>query len=58
MRGLLKRYESKYTSRAKDTDKYGAEALPLPTTPISFQFKTKYGNILGSTLVLALSQEE
>jgi hypothetical protein len=52
------RYESKYLSRAKDTDKYGAEALPLPTTPFPFEFKTKCRNILESTLVLALAQEE
>jgi hypothetical protein len=45
-------------SRAKDTDKYGAEALPLPTTSFPFQFNTKHRNILGSTLVLALAQEE
>jgi hypothetical protein len=45
-------------SRAKDTDEYGVEALPLPTTPFPFQFKTKYRNTLGSTLVLALAQEE
>jgi hypothetical protein len=45
-------------SRAKDTDKHGAKALPLPTTSSPFQFKTKYRNILRSTLVLALAQEE
>jgi hypothetical protein len=44
-------------SRAKDTDKYGAEALPLPITPFPFQSKTKYRNTLGSTLILALAQE-
>jgi hypothetical protein len=44
-------------SRAKDIDKYGAEALPLPTTSFPFQCKTKYINTLGSTLVLALAQE-
>jgi hypothetical protein len=43
---------------AKDTDKYGAEALPLPTTSFPFQCKTKYRNTLGSTLVLDLAQEE
>jgi hypothetical protein len=32
----LKRYERKYMSRAKDTDEYGAKALPLPTTPFPF----------------------
>jgi hypothetical protein len=53
-----KRYESKYMSRAKDTDKYEAEIVPLPTTLFHFQFKTKYKNTLGSTLVLALAQEE
>jgi hypothetical protein len=45
-------------SRAKDTDEYGVEALPLPITSFPFQFKTKYGNTLESTLVLALEQEE
>jgi hypothetical protein len=54
----LKRYESKYMSRSKDTNEYGAEALPLPTTPFPCQFKTKYRNTLGSTLVLALAQKE
>jgi hypothetical protein len=44
-------------SRAKDTYEYGVQALPLPTTSFPFQFKTKYRNILGSTLVLALAQE-
>jgi hypothetical protein len=58
-RGLYQEgYEGKYMSRAKDTDKYGAEALPLPTTSFPFQFKTKHINIPGSTLVLALAQEE
>jgi hypothetical protein len=37
----LKRYESKNMSRAKDTNNYRAEALPLPTTPFPFQLKTK-----------------
>jgi hypothetical protein len=32
--------------------------LPLPTTSFPFQFKTKYRNTLGSTLVLALAPEE
>jgi hypothetical protein len=45
-------------SRAKDIDECGAEALPLPTTPFPFQFKTKYRNTLASTLLLALAQEE
>jgi hypothetical protein len=45
-------------SRAKDIDKYGAEALPLPTTPFPFQFKTKYRNTLKSILASALAQEE
>jgi hypothetical protein len=52
------RYESKYMSRAKDTDEYRAEALPLPTTSFPFQCKTKYRNTLGTTLVLALAQED
>jgi hypothetical protein len=34
------------------------EALPLPKTPFPFQSKTKDRNVLGSTLVLALAQEE
>jgi hypothetical protein len=34
------------------------EALPLPYTPFPFQSKTKYRNTLGSTLVIALAQEE
>jgi hypothetical protein len=54
----LKRYESKYMSRAKDSNEYGAKALPLPSTSFPFQCKTKYRNTLGSTLVLALAQEE
>jgi hypothetical protein len=54
----LKRYESKYMSRAKDTNKYGAKTLSLPTTPFPFQFKTKYRNTIRNTLVLALAQEE
>jgi hypothetical protein len=45
-------------SRAKDTDDHEAEDLPLPTTSFPFQCKTKYRNTLGSTLVLALAQEE
>jgi hypothetical protein len=45
-------------SRAKDTDRYGAEALPLPITPFPFQSKTKYISTPGSTLVLALALEE
>jgi hypothetical protein len=58
-RGLYQeRYESKYMSRAKNTDEYGVEALPLPTTSFPFQSKTKYGNTVESTLVLALAQEE
>jgi hypothetical protein len=34
------------------------EALPLPSTPFPFQFRTKYINSHGSILVLALAQEE
>jgi hypothetical protein len=45
-------------SRAKDSDKVVVEALPLPTTPFPFQSKTNYRNTLGSTLFLALAQEE
>jgi hypothetical protein len=45
-------------SRAKDTNKYRAEALPLHTTPFPFQSKTKYRNTLERTFVLALAQEE
>jgi hypothetical protein len=44
--------------RVYDTDKDAVEALPSPTTPFSFQSKTKYRNTLGSTLFLALAQEE
>ena len=43
--------------RVYDTDKVVVEALPLPTTQFPFQFKTKYRNTLGSTLVLVLEQE-
>jgi hypothetical protein len=34
------------------------EALPLPSTLFPFQSNTKYRNVLGSILVLALAQEE
>jgi hypothetical protein len=34
------------------------EVFPLPATPFPFQFKTKYRDRLGSTLVLTLAQEE
>jgi hypothetical protein len=34
------------------------EALLLPSNPFSFQSMTKYGSLLGSTLVLVLAQEE
>jgi hypothetical protein len=34
------------------------EALPLSCSPFPFQSKTKGSNTLGSTLVLALEQEE
>ena len=44
--------------RVYDTNENVVEALPLPTTPFLFQSKTKYRNTLGSTLVLALAQEE
>jgi hypothetical protein len=44
-------------SRAKDTDKYVVETLPLPTTSFPFQCKTKYRNTRGSTLVLALHKK-
>jgi hypothetical protein len=57
-RSLSKRYESNYMSRAKDTNKYRAEALPLHITPFPLQSKTKYRNTLESTFVLALAQEE
>jgi hypothetical protein len=33
-------------------------SLPLPKTPFPFQSKTKHRNTLGSTLVLAMVQEE
>jgi hypothetical protein len=41
-----------------NTDENVVEDLPLPTTSFPFQSKTKYRNALGSTLVLALAQEE
>jgi hypothetical protein len=44
--------------RINDTDRVVVEALPLPNTPFPFQSKTKDSNTLGSTLVLALAQEE
>ena len=44
--------------RIRVSDKSVVEALPLPTTPFPFQSNTKYRNTLGSTLVLALAQEE
>jgi hypothetical protein len=34
------------------------EALSLPNTPFPFQSKTNHRDILESTLVLALAQEE
>jgi hypothetical protein len=44
--------------KINDTDKVVVEALLLPNTPFPFQSKTKHRNILGSTFVLALAQEE
>jgi hypothetical protein len=44
--------------RKYDTDRVKVEALPLPITPFPFQSKTKHRNTFGSTLVLALVQEE
>jgi hypothetical protein len=44
--------------RINDTDRVVVEALPLPKTLFPFQSKTKDRNVLGSTLVLALAQEE
>jgi hypothetical protein len=44
--------------RINDTDRVVVEALPLPITLFPFQSKTKDSNTLGSTLVLALAQEE
>jgi hypothetical protein len=41
-----------------DTDRVVVEALSLPSSPFPFQSKTKDRNTLGSTLVLALAQEE
>jgi hypothetical protein len=41
-----------------DTARVGAEALSLPNTLFPFQYKTKDRNLLESTLVLALAQEE
>jgi hypothetical protein len=34
------------------------EALSLPKTPFPFQSKTNHGDIIESTLVSALAQEE
>jgi hypothetical protein len=47
-------------SRAKENwyRRVVVEALPLPKTLFPFQSKTKDRNILISTLVLALAQEE
>ena len=44
--------------RIDDTDRVGVEALPLSNTPFPFQSKTNHRDILESTLVLALAQEE
>jgi hypothetical protein len=44
--------------RINDTNIVIVETLPLPNTPFAFQSKTKDSNTLGSTLVLALAQEE
>ena len=41
-----------------DTDRVVVEALPLPNTPFPFQSKTNHRDTHGSTLVLALVQEE
>jgi hypothetical protein len=41
-----------------DTNGDAVGALPLPSTPFSFQRNTKYGNTIRSTLVLVLAQEE
>jgi hypothetical protein len=45
-------------ARISDTDRVVVEALPLPNTPFPFQSKTNHINTHGSTLVLALAQEE
>jgi hypothetical protein len=44
--------------RIYDTDENVVEALPLPTTSFPFKSNTKYRKTLGSTLVLALAQQE
>ena len=41
-----------------DIDRVIVEALPLPNTPFPFQSKTNHRDTHGSTLVLALAQEE
>jgi hypothetical protein len=40
-----------------DTVRVGVEALTLPNTPFPFQSKTSHRDILESTLVLVLAQE-
>jgi hypothetical protein len=44
--------------RINDTDIVVVEALPLPNTPFPFQSKTNHRDTHGSTLILALAQEE
>jgi hypothetical protein len=58
---FLKKYMNVSTwvrQRVFDIDGDVVEALPLPSTPFSFQSKTNYGKTLGSTFVLVLAQEE
>jgi hypothetical protein len=47
-----------YMVRMRFTFKTRCDTLSSPNTPFPFQSKTNYRNILESTLVLALAQEE
>jgi hypothetical protein len=44
--------------RINDTDRVVVEALPLLNTLFPFQSRTNHRNTHGSTLVLAVAQEE
>jgi hypothetical protein len=47
-----------YGQRVNDTERVVVEVLPLSNTSFPFQSKTNHGDTHGSTLVLALAQEE